>query len=51
MLSRLKIEYTLVRSQQSLFANQVIERSWRWSSSLINFPMCIMLKYPLAELI
>ena len=29
MLSRLKIEYTLVRSQQSFFANQVMERSWR----------------------
>ena len=43
MLLRLNMEYTFVRSQQSLFANHVTDRSWSSSSSFIRFPMCIIM--------
>lgn len=42
MFCRLNMEYTLVRSQYSFFANQMTERSWRCSSASIICPMCIM---------
>ena len=49
MLSRLKMEYTLVRSQHSLRANHATERSWRRSSSFISIPMCTMAENKKAE--
>lgn len=42
ILSRLKMLYTLVRSQYNLFANHVTERSCLRSSCSISFPMCII---------
>lgn len=43
ILFLLKMEYTLVRSQYSLLANQLTERPWRRSSSSISLPMCIIM--------